>query len=158
MRKTTKLLVAGLAGSGLLLTACEVPGGGIPPRTIVFPEIDGDTPFSGFPATFKGTNVIGTQLGDVSTSGIFDWYDQFVTEVDGSLDLLITCDVYDEGTAVYVDSSAGDAFMVCEEDGPTLEVTVSGPTEIEIGNYSEEPNTLHPYSIRADIDDTPNQS
>ena len=150
MRKTTKLLVAGLAGSGLLLTACEVPGGGIPPRVIVFPEVNGDTEFSGFPATFKGTNVIGTQL-DVSTSGVFDWYDQFVTDVDGELDLTITCDVYDEYTAVYVDSSAGEDFMVCEEDGPTLEVTVSGPTEIEIGSYSDEPNTLHPYSIRADV-------
>ena len=150
-RQSTKLMFAGLAGVGLLLSACEIPAGG-PPPVVVFPNPEGDTPFSGFPATFKGTNVI--EEDGQSNQGITGWYDQFVTTPTGSISLVITCVVYDEGTAVYIDWEDDDAFMVCDEDGPVLEVTVdSGPLEIEIGNYASEVGSLHPYVIKVDVAD-----
>jgi hypothetical protein len=151
MRKPTNMMLAGLAGTGLLLAACEIPPGG-PPPVIVLPDPGGDTPFSGFPATFKGTNVI--EEDGESNQGITGWYDQFVTTVDEETSLVITCEVYDEGTAVYIDWDAADDFMVCAEDGPVLEVTVdSGDLEIEIGNYASEVGSLHPYVIRVDVAD-----
>jgi hypothetical protein len=158
MRKSTKLMVAGLAGTGLLLSACEVPGSGPPLDTpaIVFPNPDGNTPFNGFPAIFKGTNVAEERGDDTSNQGLRGWYDQFVTTIDEPTTLLITCEVFDEGTAVYIDWDASDDFMVCAEDGPVLEVTVdAGDLEIEIGNYSNELGSLHPYVVRAEISNQP---
>ena len=157
MRKSTKLMVAGLAGTGLLLSACEVPGSGPPLNTpaIVFPNPDGDTPFNGFPAIFKGTNVAEDRDAN-SNQGLSGWYDQFVTTIEEETTLLITCEVYDEGTAVYIDWGDGDDFFFCDEEGPSREVTIdSGDLEIEIGNYSNDLGSLHAYVVRAEVSTQP---
>ncbi len=55
-----------------------------------------------------------------NNQGITGRHDQLVTTVSGSTSLVITCDVHDEGTAVYIDWGANDAFVVCDEDGPVV--------------------------------------
>lgn len=152
MKTTTKLLGLSLAGAGLLMTACEVPGGGQPPRTIVIPNPTGDTPFSGFPTTFKGTTFVQPRTGDASAEGLLDSSDVFTTTVGEATDLTFTCDVGDEDTWVYVTSEDDDVLDIyCEGEG-SYDVTVDGSTTVEIGSNGDP--GLHPYVIRADLDET----
>jgi hypothetical protein len=151
MKTTTKLLGLGLAGAGLLLSACEVPGGGIPPRTIVIPN-PGDEPtqFSGFPATFQGTNLVLDDSSEMGTETIFRAYDAFETTVDEPTDLTITCDVYDDSTSVLVESDAGNVVDDFCDQGP-WDVTVDGNVYIEVAQQGDP--GVYPYSVRADLDD-----
>jgi hypothetical protein len=153
MNKTTKLLVAGSAGIGLLLSACEVPGGGQPPRTIVFPNAQGRTPFAGFPATFKGT-LVGTEVvSEPSTQNLISWYDAFTTTVGGTTELTISCSIFDDDTVVYIDGTTGDDgddYLYCS-DGPQSVTTINGgEVYVEIGTEDHD-GGVHAYVVNADL-------
>jgi hypothetical protein len=148
MRTTTKLMALGLAATGLLLNACEIPGGGQPPRTIVIPNPGVErTPFSGFPATFQGTNIIQDQ-GEITSQDVISPYDAFTTQVNDDLTVRFTCSVSDEETTIYVDWGAADDFFFCD-DTPHNVTVDAGQVYIEIHNYSHDAG-LHPYVVNAD--------
>jgi hypothetical protein len=154
MNTTTKLLVAGLAGTGLLLSACEIPGSGPPLDipTIVTPNAEGRTPFSGFPAVFKGT-LVGQEDHVPSSQNLISWYDAFTTTVTEELTLTISCSVYNSETVVYIDGTTGtdgDDYLYCS-DGPQQVTTVSGgEVYIEVGTEDTD-GYVHAYVVHADV-------
>lgn len=157
MNTTTKLLAAGLAGMGLLLTACEIPGSGPPLNipTVVTPNREGRTEFSGYPAVFKGTNIVTPGEQEQSQGNFLSFYDAFFTLQPGEVTLRVTCDVYDADTYVYVDHTTGDNdddYFKCT-DGPTTITTLdSSESYLEIGTESQDPG-FHAYKVRFEIVD-----
>jgi hypothetical protein len=152
MLKTTKILGLGLAGAGLLLTACEVPGGGEPPRTIVFPN-PGEEPttFSGFPATFRGTVLVTERdTEDLSASSLLTDNDVFTTTVGGARDLYIVCDSVESPIVVEVESDGEDGTAYCDQDGETV-YGVDGATTVTIRATDSADAGLIPYVVHADV-------
>lgn len=153
MRSTTKLLAVGFGATGLLLTACEVPGGPPPVApAVVFenPSLD-STPVPSLPAFLKGTLVTEEQ-SEVEAEGLFTSEDHFhVTVPEGGQWVQVHCPVGDDQLGVsFVD--AGVDIYPCGPGQP-----IEGPFFLAEGDhditvYSTSPDAgVTSYSVKIDV-------
>jgi hypothetical protein len=138
MRTTPKLAGLGLAAAGLLLAACEVPGGN-PPGSVdlVFEQPAGDTAISSLPAIVHGSFVRSASPVDpasVGTDELLGVEDTYVLTHDGEISVGIDClDSPDLEFTIESPELSNTYEMSCGDD-PVLQFSLDGHAIITVSS------------------------